>query len=356
MSGNSLAIFTRAAQMLAEADTIQTAKELKNLALTAADWAKRKGMGEGAIQHCRSYAMEAERKMGQMLKATKRAINRPGPGRGKAGATALPAFADAPPTLAEIGLSKRESAAAQMLAELPEDEFDKIKAGKKTRSKAGKERKERIERQRMERAAKKLSAGKAQSLMKVCDVRHCSCADLFASGVEPDAVITDPPYPKKFLSVFTELAESCKDVPLVAVMAGQSYLPEVLRRLCEHLSYRWTLAYLTPGGQAVQQFPAKVNTFWKPVLLFGKSVEWFGDVTRSDVNDNDKEHHHWGQSESGMADLVSRLTKPGQLICDPFVGGGTTAMVSLALNRRFVGCDIDKGTVNAALTRIKASV
>ena len=39
MGENSLVIFTRAAHMLAEANTIQKAKELKNLAMTAADWA-----------------------------------------------------------------------------------------------------------------------------------------------------------------------------------------------------------------------------------------------------------------------------------------------------------------------------
>jgi len=70
---NSLAIFTRASQMLAEADTIQKAKELKDLSLTAADWAKRKGMGEEAIKYARSYAMDAEHKMGEMLLATERA-------------------------------------------------------------------------------------------------------------------------------------------------------------------------------------------------------------------------------------------------------------------------------------------
>jgi DNA modification methylase len=91
-------------------------------------------------------------------------------------------------------------------------------------------------------------------------------------------------------------------------------------------------------------------------LLFGKAIEWIGDVTRSDVNDNDKDHHHWGQSESGMADLVNRLTKPGQLVCDPFVGGGTTALMALALNRRFIGCDVDKAAVRETLTRAKAAL
>ena len=125
-----------------------------------------------------------------------------------------------------------------------------------------------------------------------------------------------------------------------------------MRRLCERLRYRWTLAYMTPGGQAVQQWQAKVNTAWKPVLLFGDAVEWFGDVAVSKPNDNDKRFHGWGQSESGMADLVERLTKPGQLVCDPFLGGGTTAVISLALGRRFVGCDIDASHVEQTKARV----
>jgi site-specific DNA-methyltransferase (adenine-specific) len=113
------------------------------------------------------------------------------------------------------------------------------------------------------------------------------------------------------------------------------------------------MAYLTPGGQAVQQFQSKVNAFWKPILLFGEAVDWLGDVCSSDANDNDKEHHEWGQSESGMSNLIERLSKPGQLICDPFVGGGTTAVVSLKLGRRFVGCDIDENCVKRSIERCK---
>ena len=106
--------------MLAEADTIQKAKELNSLALTAAEWAKRKNMGEEAIQHCRSYALEAERKMGQMLKETERAkgVRLDGKQKGKIGGNVvLPPIEQ--PTLLTLGLSKRESSEAQMLAELP---------------------------------------------------------------------------------------------------------------------------------------------------------------------------------------------------------------------------------------------
>lgn len=124
---NSLTIFTKAALMLAEADTIQKAKELKSLALTMADFAKRKGMGQEAIQHCRSYALEAERRMGEMLATTDRA--KPGPSK----KDQLPSVTDLQPTLKEIGLTKRESAEAQALAALPQDTFESVKSGKTTR-------------------------------------------------------------------------------------------------------------------------------------------------------------------------------------------------------------------------------
>lgn len=127
----SVAIFTQAAKMLAEADTIQKAKELKSLALTAAEWAKRKGLGEEAIQYARSYALEAEIKMGEMLAQTERAKNKPGPGRGKAGKDALPALCDSPPTLADLGISKVESSRAQKLAALPQSKKQELRTGKK---------------------------------------------------------------------------------------------------------------------------------------------------------------------------------------------------------------------------------
>jgi ParB-like chromosome segregation protein Spo0J len=179
------------------------------------------------------------------------------------------------------------------------------------------------------------------------------------SGV--DAIITDPPYPEEFLPLFADLSKMAANIlrpgGICAVMVGQSYLPQIIAALGENLSYHWTLAYLTPGGQAVQLWQRKVNTFWKPVLVYvnGDYVgDWLGDVTRSDVNDNDKQHHHWGQSESGMADLVERLTKPGQLIVDPFLGGGTTAVVAHDLGRRFVGCDIDETCIATTAARFTA--
>lgn len=198
------------------------------------------------------------------------------------------------------------------------------------------------------------------------DVRHGEFQSVFAD-VEPGsihAVITDPPYPAEFLPLYAKLAEQAarwlKPGGICAVMSGQTHLPQVMASLCDHLDYHWTMAYLTPGGQAVQVFPRKVNTFWKPILVFrngdGDAPEWFGDVAKSEVNDNDKRYHHWGQSESGMADLVKRLTRPGETVLDPFMGAGTTGVAAIALGRSFIGCDVNADHVETARERIEQTV
>lgn len=178
-----------------------------------------------------------------------------------------------------------------------------------------------------------------------------------------DWIITDPPYPKEFLPLYGELAKFgarvLKPGGSMLVMVGQSYLPDVLAQMTPHIRYHWTLSYLTPGGQAVQLWDRKVNTFWKPVLWFCNGDykgDWMGDVAKSAINDNDKEHHKWGQSESGMADLIERFTYPGDLIVDPFLGGGTTGVVAVTKNRRFIGIDNDPAAVEVAKQRITQAV
>lgn len=189
-------------------------------------------------------------------------------------------------------------------------------------------------------------------------------SDLREADIKPesvDCIITDPPYPEEFLDCFKWLADCAstwlKTGGTLAVMSGQAHLPQVIANLCSNpeLSYRWTMAYLTPGGQAVQVFPRKVNTFWKPIILMtkGNGGDWIGDVCKSDVNNNDKRFHHWGQSESGMADLIERISIPGQVVCDPFLGGGTTGVVAVQMNRIFVGCDIDENNIKISASRMQ---
>ena len=173
-----------------------------------------------------------------------------------------------------------------------------------------------------------------------------------------DFIITDPPYPKEFLPLYEDLsklaARVLKDGGSLICMIGQSYLPDVIRLLETNLTYHWCLCYSTPG-QKTQLWQRHLHTAWKPLLWFTKGeykADWLGsDVFTS--NQSDKRFHKWGQSLSGLSDIIERLTRPNNLILDPFLGGGSTALAALTTSRKFIGSDIDQKNIEVTNSRIK---
>lgn len=174
-----------------------------------------------------------------------------------------------------------------------------------------------------------------------------------------DFIITDPPYPAEFIPLYGDLsrlaARVLKPGGSMLVMCGQSYLPQVMAQLCTAMNYHWCMAYTTPGGQSPQLFHKRVNTFWKPVLWFTKGEytgDYVGDVLKSPPNDNDKRFHDWGQSLGGMRDIVGRFSNPGDIILDPFLGGGTTGVAAVTMGRKFIGADIEQTNIDISRQRI----
>jgi site-specific DNA-methyltransferase (adenine-specific) len=173
-----------------------------------------------------------------------------------------------------------------------------------------------------------------------------------------DAIITDPPYGKDALPLYDYLGGlakyALKPNASLFVMVGQSYLPTILEALSRHLTYHWTIAYVTPGGQAPHLWTRNVNSFWKPILWFVNGVyngPCVGDKVESPVNNNDKDFHNWGQSEAGMVALIQAVTKTGDLLLDPFLGAGTTGIAS-RLGRGFIGVDNSEEAVALSNQRL----
>lgn len=233
----------------------------------------------------------------------------------------------------------------------PESAGDVVAAAAKKQADA-KTRKEETRQERKDRAQP--ANGVDASLVTLV---HKAVADVDIGEV--GWIITDPPYPEEHLGAWDDLGafamRALKPGGSLLAMSGQYHLPQVLERLIRSgLTYHWTLAYLTPGGQSVQLWPRNVNTFWKPLIWMTKgeySGHWIGDVAKSDPNDNDKRFHEWGQSESGMADIIGRFTEKDDVICDPFCGGGATIAAALSLGRRVIGIDVDPTAIQACRER-----
>lgn len=173
-----------------------------------------------------------------------------------------------------------------------------------------------------------------------------------------DYIITDPPYPREYLPLYSDLsrlaARVLKPNGSLIAMVGQSYLPEVIARLCENMTYYWCMCYSTPG-QSPQLFQKRVNTNWKPLLWFVKGTytgDYVGDVLRSPAPD--KNFHEWGQSVGGMKDIIERFTYPNDVILDPFLGGGTTGIAAVTMGRKFIGVDIEQKNIDVTNERIRS--
>jgi site-specific DNA-methyltransferase (adenine-specific) len=54
-----------------------------------------------------------------------------------------------------------------------------------------------------------------------------------------------------------------------------------------------------------------------------------------------------------MAEIVADFTRPGELICDPFLGSGATGVAALRLGRRFVGIEQNERWFDLACRRIE---
>jgi len=244
----SIALMSEASRMLVEATTIQAAKELKDLALTAADWARRKGLGDEAIQYAREYAVRAERKMGEMLQATERAKGTKGQliGPGVIGGNVASPLIDETPTLADLGITKRESSEAQLLASLPEKRFEDLAAGNITVADAKREQKRETIIEKLEDIATK----EAKAVEGVYDV-----------------IVIDPPWPMKKIErdvtpnqvefdypTMSEEEMAALELPTVDdchvwLWTTQKFLPMSLRLLTKWgLKYVCTFVWHKPGG------------------------------------------------------------------------------------------------------------
>lgn len=218
-----------------------------------------------------------------------------------------------------------------------------------------KQRKERDERARARRDEEARAAAAAQPQPVTWRIETGDFREVLAGLRDVDAIITDPPYGRKYLPLLAGLAEWADKTltpgGVMAVLYGQTWLPEAYAALAGHRPYRWTACYLTPGS-GCQAMNARVQTNWKPLLVYGGGPS-FGDIIRSgDADGSAKAMHKWGQDYAAFAAIIDRLTRPGQTVADPFAGSGTTLLAAVAAGRHAIGADTDPAAVAAARARL----
>jgi hypothetical protein len=371
-NGTSLPIYDAACRALDEAKSVDELKDILDHAAAmqaCARQARNKQMEADAAE----IRERAERRLGEMIAAQREAgMLNPGTrllggGRGAGGFVADPPAHL--PTLESLGIDKRLADKARKAFALPRETFEAAVAKRRGQILRNSRIKPLlvIAHRMQSEARRKATQAAALAAMpsRITDRYRLVCADMSKTdAVEPafvDHIITDLPYPKEYLQFVEHLARLApiwlKPGGSLVVMSGQCFLPEVFAALSRSgLMYRWTLCCEAKSGASPSIPERHIFPRWKPLLWYVKGscddLEWTSDLIASGERSDDKLFHKWGQSETQFEELVTRVSLPGQVILDPFCGGGTTGVAALRLGRQFIGIDIDEKAIATTAERL----
>ena len=194
---------------------------------------------------------------------------------------------------------------------------------------------------------------------------RANCRELPLSADSVDLIFTDPPYLREFLPRYGWLAHEAMRVlkpgGFVLAMCGGMYVNQIYRMFDD--------AGLTYFFEAVQETTGDAPTCWrdgypvvakaKPMLIYSKGpgrprVGGMFNLFRSQGGWS-KLYHHWGQDVGSARYYIDHLSAPGDLVLDPFVGGGTTLVACELIGRRGIGFDLDPAALATTALRLANS-
>lgn len=175
-----------------------------------------------------------------------------------------------------------------------------------------------------------------------------------------DMIFTDPPYPREYLPCYgwlaTEAARVLKPGGFVMCMAGGYFLNKIyaMFEAVPDLNYFWEFHHRS-NGDAPYIWPRFVVAKTKVILAYVKGdglpriksvLSMFESTSKS------KQFHHWGQDVESARYYIDCFSAVGDLVCDPFIGGGTTMIACGLIGRRCVAFDTDPVALATSANRV----
>lgn len=177
-----------------------------------------------------------------------------------------------------------------------------------------------------------------------------------------DIIFTDPPYHKKYLSLWDDLGAFAirvlKPGGLLVTYTGSMYKDQVEFMLQKHLKYLWTGAIVHTGHTKIVH-PLNFIHGWKLILFYYKppqKISWkpFFDIYFD--GSEEKDQHDWQQSVAEAYHFISHLCpKKNGVLVDPCMGSATSIIAGLQTGKglRCIGIDNDKAAYAKAQKRVQ---
>lgn len=174
-----------------------------------------------------------------------------------------------------------------------------------------------------------------------------------------DLIFTDPPYLREYLYLYEWLANEAprllKPDGFMAVYVGIYHLADVVKLIGDKMDFFIELC-LFGSGYGAMLWQRKTICRHKAILLYrpngGTGLPRCNIISLFNGSGQDKRYHVWGQDESSARYYVDCLSKVGDLVFDPFCGGGTTPAICKILKRHYLSFELSPETADIARARV----
>lgn len=181
-----------------------------------------------------------------------------------------------------------------------------------------------------------------------------------------DLVLTDFPYGVNYeYDTWIDTEENLNELI-------KKVMPEILRIskraiiTCGHTNMwkypqpKWIMAWVNPAGNNRNSWGF---TCWQPILYYGKDPYLENCLgARQDIIIHNESSEKWIQHNCPKPInfwkklLLRGSVKETDLIYDPFMGSGTTALACKELKRNFIGSEISKDYCEIAKQRLRQEI
>tara|TARA_R110000868_G_scaffold116620_1_gene310242 strand:+ start:1713 stop:2975 length:1263 start_codon:yes stop_codon:yes gene_type:complete len=245
--------------------------------------------------------------------------------------------------------------------EISQEVVEEVRRKEKSIHRVAKDIKESRQKSNRDEKRKEAAQAAEQESPQFFDNVHIGDFRLNADKVRDGSVsliFTDPPYDKKAEELFEGLADfamnKLAEGGSLVMYLGHLQLRSALNAFDGKLRHWWTCACVHDGGKTLmREYGIRVG--WKPMLWFVKGTRHDKQKIISDVvsGATEKTHHDWQQDQSEAEYWIESLCPVDGIVCDTFLGGGTTAAAAMKLRRKWVGFEIDHDQAVIAMARCK---
>jgi len=189
------------------------------------------------------------------------------------------------------------------------------------------------------------------------------------SNESVDLILTDPPYGikkdgiknsadlKTFYLILPECYRVLKKEGFFITFFSTKLLPEIFRN--NPFTYHWQFILNCPLGSV--RSPIGFSKYMS-CFVFKKGnpkiINWNKDIFNDSPSkmvepDEGFINHPSPKPKNFISELLKMFSKENDIILDPFIGSGSTALACFLCNRNFIGFEIEKEYCDLAKERLK---